>query len=402
MKPFAPPAAVEERFPDHERFPGHERHPTMKIYLSGPLFTVAERHFNRMLTAALRAAGHEVWLPQEVQCKNNVKDLFRENNRGVQWADLIVTNMDGPDPDSGTAWECGRAYGRKPTLLLRTDTRIAEEVGHGFYNLMLEESATVKLLLEPTSVEDICQRIVEEVGLLSSNPLMWVTHVPGTIPGKEGTQEIAVLINDTVMSKWVRDYGRLDIGLGLIEPIMALITPGSTVADVGALLGDHTSSYATKAGMVHSFEPNPSAFACLTENCGDLPRVVLHNMALSDKAGTLRLKNHTNAGMNRIDPTGEVEIQTTTFDSFSLSPALIKIDVEGYELHVLRGAVETIKRCHPILVLEINQPSLALAQTTTKQIADFLEEHGYSAKDIRTGAVFTGDDPVVEHDILCL
>jgi nucleoside 2-deoxyribosyltransferase len=54
--------------------------------------------------------------------------------------------MDGADPDSGTCWECGYAYGRdKPTILFRTDARSERNIDLGPYNLMMWASATVHL-----------------------------------------------------------------------------------------------------------------------------------------------------------------------------------------------------------------------------------------------------------------
>ena len=49
--------------------------------------------------------------------------IFRTDVAGIDWADALVAIMDGPDPDSGTAWECGYAFGKKPILLVRTDFR---------------------------------------------------------------------------------------------------------------------------------------------------------------------------------------------------------------------------------------------------------------------------------------
>ncbi len=49
--------------------------------------------------------------------------IFATDVRGIDWADALVAIMDGSDPDSGTAWECGYAYGKKPIVLVRTDLR---------------------------------------------------------------------------------------------------------------------------------------------------------------------------------------------------------------------------------------------------------------------------------------
>ncbi|HKD27574.1 MAG TPA: nucleoside 2-deoxyribosyltransferase [Xanthobacteraceae bacterium] len=115
----------------------------MKIYLAGPLFSVAERAFNRLLADRLRTAGHKVWLPQESEQRPmSARQIFEKDVEGVDWAEVIVANMDGPDPDSGTSWECGYAYRKKPVIVFRTDFRVGDQPGLAPFNLMLTESAT--------------------------------------------------------------------------------------------------------------------------------------------------------------------------------------------------------------------------------------------------------------------
>jgi nucleoside 2-deoxyribosyltransferase len=87
---------------------------------------------------------------------------------GVDWAEVVVANMDGPDPDSGTCWECGYAFGKKPIIVFRTDFRAADEPGKAPFNLMLSESAdrclelafkdTEKLV--PADIDYVAGRIV--------------------------------------------------------------------------------------------------------------------------------------------------------------------------------------------------------------------------------------------------
>lgn len=115
----------------------------MKIYLAGPLFTVAERDFNARLAARLRDAGHEVFVPQDVEQRSaTARQIFEDDVAGVDWADVVLANMDGPDPDSGTCWECGYAFAKRKTIVaFRTDFRAADEAGMGPFNLMLSESA---------------------------------------------------------------------------------------------------------------------------------------------------------------------------------------------------------------------------------------------------------------------
>jgi nucleoside 2-deoxyribosyltransferase len=132
----------------------------MRIYLAGPLFTTAERDFNAALAAHLRQLGHEVWLPQEMEQRRlGAKTMFEEDVAGIDWAEAVVANMDGPDPDSGTCWECGYAFRKKPIIVFRTDFRAAHEHGKAAFNLMLTESATACLDLAYATVATIAARI---------------------------------------------------------------------------------------------------------------------------------------------------------------------------------------------------------------------------------------------------
>jgi nucleoside 2-deoxyribosyltransferase len=127
----------------------------MKLYFAGPLFTTAERAWNAEVTTALRAAGHEVFLPQEKEPGKDARGVFLTDVGGIDWADGIVAIMDGADPDSGTCWEAGYAYGKgKPSVLVRTDLRALAGDG-GEYNPMPAEAATVRLNLPASSTTEV-------------------------------------------------------------------------------------------------------------------------------------------------------------------------------------------------------------------------------------------------------
>jgi nucleoside 2-deoxyribosyltransferase len=142
----------------------------MKIYLAGALFTTAERAFNKQVADRLAAGGHEVLLPQErgpgadatggegsdVRVRSmSAREILLKNKRDLDAADAVVAIMDGPDPDSGTAWECGYAYALgKPTVLLRTDIRGVGDLSASPYNAMITGSADVHLELPLASVEE--------------------------------------------------------------------------------------------------------------------------------------------------------------------------------------------------------------------------------------------------------
>jgi nucleoside 2-deoxyribosyltransferase len=139
----------------------------MKLYLAGPLFTTAEQEFNRQLRDCLESVGHEVWLPQEHEPRErSAQAIFEADVAGLEGAEVVVANMDGSDPDSGTCWECGYAYKEKPIILFRTDFREAGDVPGSPFNLMLS-AAAVKVILAPlASVEELARRIASTLAEL--------------------------------------------------------------------------------------------------------------------------------------------------------------------------------------------------------------------------------------------
>lgn len=142
----------------------------MKVYFAGPLFTAAEQAWNAELGAALRAAGHEVYLPQEKEKGKTAAGIFAHDVGGIDGADALVAIMDGPDPDSGTAWEVGYAYGtRKPVVAVRTDIRSMEASGESGYNAMLTEAATIRVDLAWTAMEDIVAAVLDALRRLEAN-----------------------------------------------------------------------------------------------------------------------------------------------------------------------------------------------------------------------------------------
>jgi len=116
----------------------------MRVYFAGPLFSAAERDWNQELAAGLRKGGHEVFLPQDQETGKDAATIFSTDVGGIDSADALVAIMDGPDPDAGTAWEVGYAYGKKPIVLVRTDFRTEAGIG-GPYNPMLTGAATIRL-----------------------------------------------------------------------------------------------------------------------------------------------------------------------------------------------------------------------------------------------------------------
>jgi nucleoside 2-deoxyribosyltransferase len=114
----------------------------------------------------LKKYGYEVWRPQSNEPRDqSAKAIFRKDVEGLDWCDVVIANMDGPDPDSGTCWECGYAYRKKRLILYRTDFRALIDSTGAPYNLMMSESATKHLELPLASPEEIAaelHRVIQE------------------------------------------------------------------------------------------------------------------------------------------------------------------------------------------------------------------------------------------------
>ncbi len=134
----------------------------MKIYLAGPLFTTPERDFNAQLATRLRSAGHDVFVPQDHPASDgSAAAIFRKDLAGLEWAEGVVAIMDGADPDSGTAWECGYAYAmRKPVVLFRSDIRGSGDSDDFPYNAMLIGAADAHIERHLGSVDEAADAIL--------------------------------------------------------------------------------------------------------------------------------------------------------------------------------------------------------------------------------------------------
>jgi len=141
----------------------------MKIYMAGPLFSTAEITFNRCLAEALRRFGHEVFLPQEHEQRADRPDLiFASDVAGIDWADMVLANLDGADPDSGTCWELGYGYAKAKLILnYRTDFRLFE--GADKINLMMTESASDTIYAAGLTVPELAVEINHAIILIEKH-----------------------------------------------------------------------------------------------------------------------------------------------------------------------------------------------------------------------------------------
>jgi nucleoside 2-deoxyribosyltransferase len=140
----------------------------LKIYFAGPLFTQAERQWNAVLAETLRKNGYQVILPQETAQKMidenrnfNPGLLFKHATQRLAECDVVLAIFDGPDADSGTAWECGYAFALGKKLVgIRTDLRRG---GDDLTNVNLMLSNCVDSIIDASSFTDDVNKLARRV-----------------------------------------------------------------------------------------------------------------------------------------------------------------------------------------------------------------------------------------------
>jgi len=205
-----------------------------------------------------------------------------------------------------------------------------------------------------------------------------------------------VIPGDTHLSKWIREHRRLDFDIAFLERICENIHGGDVVVDVGAFVGDHTLAYANMTsgspGAVYAFEPNPVVFRCLVRNMERFSHVQCIEAGLSNRSSVASVSHDPNfGGVHLVE--GDGDVKTMTLDSMSLPRLnLMKIDAEGMEVKILRGARETLRRCRPTLVIEVNEGALLRQGTSSSELRELIQSLNYE---------IVGDMLGLQYDIFC-
>lgn len=189
----------------------------------------------------------------------------------------------------------------------------------------------------------------------------------------EGTNIVYPIIDNTatknIIEKKILNW---DNAFNNIEEIKQL-KENDIVIDIGAWIGDTTETFLKKKCIVHSFEPRPDTFVCLLNNC---PNANCYNIALGNGKSYNTEKRGGNTGAYPLIDGNKKTIKLDSIWNGKLD--FLKIDVEGYEAEVLKGASNTIIKNHPILHLEINPTALSLFDEDENSIIDLLKQMSYN------------------------
>lgn len=228
-----------------------------------------------------------------------------------------------------------------------------------------KESKTILDLIEKVKAS---KKNVNVEGLISFN--------------HKGTE---ITFNLPFRDDWVQKYIRMSRSfyeLDMLEDIYNRVGTNKIMVDIGANIGNHTVYFSKicKAKQVYSFEPQTPIHEILiknitSNNAKDNVQVFKMGVGAESSKAKVSVLDHGNYGMSKLenDESGEIEIDT--LDRILLGKTetidLIKIDVEGMEMDVLRGATEIFKKFKPLLYIE------AGTDEEYQEVSEYLADFGY-------------------------
>ncbi len=178
-------------------------------------------------------------------------------------------------------------------------------------------------------------------------------------------------------------------GLNDFEDMSFLIhylRPADVFIDVGANIGAYTVLASAAAGAkTYAFEPSLAAILALRSNIAInhiADQVSIEPYAAGRAQGSVPISSDGPSAMHHIEHDSSSStslVEMRTIDSYDLNPAIIKIDVEGYEAEVLAGAMETASRPELVAIITENSDESAKYGDGVLSVASFMTRYGFTA-----------------------
>lgn len=168
----------------------------------------------------------------------------------------------------------------------------------------------------------------------------------------------------------------------LCDLVMPYVTDRQIMIQAGGNCGFILNTFVPYFDSIYTFEPDPVNFYCLVQNT-PASNVIKLQMCLSETSDMLQTEQLVREG--RLHDTGGVHVTGNGFtpgiaiDSLALpSCGLIQLDIEGYELKALKGAVNTIEKYKPIVCVELCEKWLNRYHNTSTELTTFMQNRGYN------------------------
>ena len=235
---------------------------------------------------------------------------------------------------------------------------------------------------------------IRHLSLLENAGWLWDRARPAyqraiDVLGSKGLERVINGSDRILLSPKVRGVGE-KYEPEVWKAVMAELKPGDTFVDVGAFIGLYSIAVGLRlrsSGQVIAFEPDSKTFALLKEHAGLnglSQKIELHMAAVSDKDGHCYFLADGSSQAQLVSSGRE---DATIVDVVTLDGALngkhvdiLKIDVEGYEEAVLRGAAKLLgaPECRPrAIFIEVHPYAWEPVKTTSASLLGLLNEMGY-------------------------
>ena len=207
-------------------------------------------------------------------------------------------------------------------------------------------------------------------------------------------------LDNSCLMQWFVYWGLKD---KTRDSLYSLVKPGDTILDVGTNIGETLLNFARltgQGGFVYGFEPDERNHKNVLRNIelNRFENLHVFNLGVSDSKQTLKLfrVDPNNLGMNRILSETEAEqfddfttIEVDTIDNVIAENKiekidLIKIDIEGYEMHALRGARHLLETQRPKLFIEVGYTRMLKNGTSPNEMIAYLQSFGYEVRHSET------------------
>lgn len=167
----------------------------------------------------------------------------------------------------------------------------------------------------------------------------------------------------------------------LPQQITNRVNERRVMIQAGGNCGFYTKLYAEMFDTVYTFEPDTTNFYCLVLNLQN-HNVYKQQACIGDKHQLVAISSSKkNVGCYAVNITLKGQIPTLLIDDLELTVCdLIHLDIEGWEFPALRGAVETIKRCRPVIALEWMNHGSKFG-FSHDEIENWLEQQGYETSE---------------------
>ena len=191
-------------------------------------------------------------------------------------------------------------------------------------------------------------------------------------------------------------HGYTFVYRGMLDPLVPIsldkyISKGDFVLDIGANFGLWSfkmSELIGDEGRVYAFEPFPKNIRFFKKNIllNNSKNIVLHELALGDSNTFLTIHEGIDLGSTSLLKTNDskfssesevIEIRVLDEFTFDKRITFIKLDVEGFEMFVLKGMQNVITQNRPIIAIEINREQLLASGYAPKDIMDFFNPYNY-------------------------